>query len=122
MRSERLPVDHRDKELELQLTSSSVYLQACMMLKNPRASEFLTAADVRFLPSVACMVATIFEILPLLPDDRIFKVAATAERKSSKGIWRTCFAEGRAQLIHLGYEVLDGLADALELPTVVLNV
>lgn len=54
---------------------------------------FLTAADVMFLGSVACMVTTLSELRLLLPNAQIFKLAAIAEKKSIQDIWRTHFAE-----------------------------
>lgn len=77
-KNERTVVDYRDKNLELQLTSASAYLQACMIRQCLRARVLSTAADVKYLGSVGCMVATISELHLLLPMARHSKTSCNS--------------------------------------------
>lgn len=55
---ERIPVDYRDKYLELKFGSEGKYLQACRILKNLHASVFFTAPYAYYIGSIAGRVAT----------------------------------------------------------------
>lgn len=86
------------------------------------AGIYLTAAEVRFLCSVDCIVLILSELRLLPSNKQILELAAIAEKKNRRDIWRTCFSGKRAELFLCQYAVLDGFADALEIPTEVMNV
>lgn len=101
----------QQQELELQFKSVSAYLKACMISNDLRATVFFTAADLKFLRSVVCMVATPCKLCLLLTETQISVLAAIAEEKCRQGIWRMYYAGNRAELFHSGYAVVDGFAD-----------
>lgn len=70
-----------DKELVLQLTSVSAYLQSCMIPTDNCASVFCTAADVKLFSSVVCVVMIPAELRLLLLETKIGSLAAIAEKK-----------------------------------------
>lgn len=113
-RNKWIPVDYRKKELELQFTSRLANGRMWMIPKDHRASAFFNVADVNFLCTVACMVATLFDLRLLLRVAQFLELAATFKEKIRQGICRTYFAWKRAKFIHCGYAVLDRLWDAPE--------
>lgn len=66
-RNEKIPVDYQNKILEPQFASLSAYLQACILPNEHHASMFFTAAHVRYLGSVVCVVARFSKLRALLP-------------------------------------------------------
>lgn len=115
-------MEYANKMPWLQFTSASVYLQVCIIPKNDRTTVFFISADENFLCSVICMVATHFQFRSLLNVAQILVLPLMAEKKSRKGIWKTYFVKKIVELFHLGYALLAGLVDALELLTMTSKV
>lgn len=61
-------MDYRGKELGLQFMYFMTYLRACMIPREHHANVFFTAAIVKLLCSVVCMVATLSELRLVLPE------------------------------------------------------
>lgn len=64
------------KTKELQFTSASEYLQACMILRDYHARVLFTAVDVKFLRSVVRKFVTLSELSFLLPESNTLKLDA----------------------------------------------
>lgn len=79
MRNKRIPLNHREKTPELQFTSVLAYLQACIILKDHRASVFCTAVDVKFLRSIVCIVDTLSKLFSLSSKAQVSELLAIAK-------------------------------------------
>lgn len=102
MRTERIPVDYRDKKRDLQFKSALAYLQAGMIPNGHREKCFYTTTDAKFFFSVVCMVSTLSELRSIFREAQILKLAAVAEEKSRKGNWRTLSCRQKISIAPLG--------------------
>lgn len=83
---ESIPVDYHDEKLELPFRSLLEYFQARMILKDNFAGVCFTAVDVRYLGSLVCMVANLFELCSLLLKAQTSRLAAAVGEKNKQSI------------------------------------
>lgn len=88
IRNESIPVDYRNKNLELQFTSVLTYFKAYIKARANFASMRFTSADVRYLKSVSCILSSFSELCSLLSKAQNSKPALFADEKKRKGMWR----------------------------------
>lgn len=115
-------MNYRNKKLELYFKSMSAYLPAIMILKDHYAGLLFIVADLKIISSLACTVASLYELWLLLPKARNSKLASITEDKSRKGIRRRLYAEKSAESFHRGFVVLGRFADVSRISAEVLNV
>lgn len=89
-------MDQRSKKLELQFTSESTYLQACVIPKDHRTRWLSPAAHVPFLRSVKFIVVKLSQLCSLFREALFSELAAMAEEEISQRIWRTYFGRKTA--------------------------
>lgn len=91
-------------------------------IERPLPECVFTAADVKYLESIAWMLATLSKFRSLLPRAKNLKLAVIIEQKSRQGISKTYFSGNRAALFCLGHAGLDGSANSSKKPTEVVKV